>query len=506
MRLTPGDDHQHRLVFADGSSAYADLVVGCDGAWSRVRPLLSPIEPLYCGVTFIETRLRDVDTNQPQLAALVGQGNLIVVGSNQALMAQRNGDGSVRVYVALRVPADWAEMCGIDFGRVGQARARLLALFEGWAPHVLALLRFSDNVFLPRPLFTLPADQSWRTVPGLTLLGDAAHVMPPFTGKGANMAMLDAVELADCLAVPATSTLTEALERYERAMLLRMGEAIGDTLASQDLLISPEGAEPAVAAIRASLASVAVIAGTLADKIALITGGSSGIGLAVAELMHAQGATVVIVGRERRKLDDAIARIGPRACAISADVAVVSDIERVMDTVARRHGRIDVLFANAGTSHCPPLRETDEHAFDTLMDLNLKGVFFTCVRAIPLLSENASVILTGSAAADMGRLGDPLYAASKAAVRSLARGFASDPGLIAKKVRVNVLSPGAVKTSLTQAAYEQPEVDAYVRAAIPMQRWGDPAEIARAVMFLASNDSSYMTGSELAVDGGMGQV
>jgi len=152
------------------------------------------------------------------------------------------------------------------------------------------------------------------------------------------------------------------------------------------------------------------------------------------------------------------------------------------------------------------LREVDESAFDTMIGLNFKGAFFTVQRALPLLAAEASVILTGSAAADLGRWGDPLYAASKAAVRSLARTFANDEAMALRQVRFNVLSPGAVKTPLTQLAYEQPDVDAYVCAAVPLKRWGAAEEIARAALFLACSDSSYMTGSVLAIDGGMAQV
>lgn len=191
---------------------------------------------------------------------------------------------------------------------------------------------------------------------------------------------------------------------------------------------------------------------------------------------------------------------------MAADISKLEDIDRVMSVVAARYGRIDVLLVNAGTSHSPPLREVDESAFDTLIGLNFKGAFFTVQRALPLLAAEASVILTGSAAADLGRWGDPLYAASKAAVRSLARTFANDEVMALQHVRFNVLSPGAVKTPLTQLAYEQPDVDAYVCAAVPLKRWGAAEEIARAALFLACSDSSYMTGSVLAIDGGMAQV
>lgn len=244
----------------------------------------------------------------------------------------------------------------------------------------------------------------------------------------------------------------------------------------------------------------------LSGKVALITGGSSGIGLASAQLMHEHGAQVVIVGRDAKKLSEAVKLIGLQASAVAADISKLEDIDRVMSVISARYGRIDVLLVNAGTSHSPPLREVDESAFDTMIGLNFKGAFFTVQRALPLLAAEASVILTGSAAADLGRWGDPLYAASKAAVRSLARTFANDEAMALRQVRFNVLSPGAVKTPLTQLAYEQPDVDAYVCAAVPLKRWGAAEEIARAALFLACSDSSYMTGSVLAIDGGMAQV
>ena len=244
----------------------------------------------------------------------------------------------------------------------------------------------------------------------------------------------------------------------------------------------------------------------LGNKVALITGGSSGIGLASAQLMHEHGASIVIVGRNQQKLDAAVSVIGERAVGVVADVSRVAEIDRIVATVKASHGRIDILLANAGMSHSPPLNEVDEAAFDTMIGINLKGVFFTCARGLPLLSTDASIIVTGSAAASMGRLGDPLYAATKAAVRSLARTLANLDEVKSKGIRVNILAPGADKTPLTKSAYELPEVDADVRDAIPLQRWGEPSEIARGALFLACNDSSYVTGSVLAVDGGMAQI
>lgn len=247
-------------------------------------------------------------------------------------------------------------------------------------------------------------------------------------------------------------------------------------------------------------------AGRFEGKIALITGGSSGIGLATAQVLHRGGARVVIAGRDPLRLAAAAHAIGPATRTLTADMAMPDDIERVFEQIADGYGHLDILMANAGTSHTPALDAVDEAAFDAMCDVNFKGVFFTLVHALPVLADAASVILTGSAAADMGRLADPLYAATKAAVRSLARTFAAHDSFVSRAIRINVLSPGPVRTPLTEEAWRDPAVDDYVRSMVPLGRWADPDEIALAAAFLASPDSSYMTGSVLAVDGGLAQV
>ena len=228
----------YRLDFASSESVKADLVIGCDGAWSKVRSLRSSLTPLYSGVTFVETQLTSVDTRHPSIAKLVGSGNVLALGDNKALMAQRNGEGHVRVYVALRVPEAWTRTSGINFQQPACARADLLEHFTDWAPSVVELLRASDDFFVPRPLYTFPPEQTWQVEPGVTLVGDAAHVMPPFTGRGANMAMLDAVQLSNCLTSGEHGTVGEAFAAYERQMLERMSSVIRETLASQNLLIA----------------------------------------------------------------------------------------------------------------------------------------------------------------------------------------------------------------------------------------------------------------------------
>lgn len=246
----------------------------------------------------------------------------------------------------------------------------------------------------------------------------------------------------------------------------------------------------------------------LKEKLALITGGSSGIGLATARLFLSEGASVAIVGRNQAALEKARKDLGHGVLSFQADVSKPEDIKRVMAQLAEKWGRLNLLFANAGISECPPLQETSEAFFDELMGINVKGVFFTFKEALPLFSEAASAIFTSSVAHSKGRPGDPLYSASKAAVRSLARTLAADEQVLAKKIRVNVVSPGAILTPLTRQ--ETPEmkaaVDEYIESSVPMKRWGSPQEVAKAVLFLASEDSSYLTGGEIAVDGGLGQI
>ena len=243
----------HRLVFETGPAEMADLVIGCDGAWSRVRSLISQDRPAYVGVTFVETRLADADRRHPVASRLVGPGSLMSAGENKALMAQRNGDGDIRIYAALRVPEDWSQRAGIDFADGAAAKRALLGLFAGWASPLLDLLRCAEDQFRPWPLITLPPEQDWRACPGVTLLGDAAHVMPPFTGRGANLAMLDAVELAEALGRARPGETDGALRAYEAAMLARMAPAIRETLAAEDAMIAPDAPAPLLARMRGRL-------------------------------------------------------------------------------------------------------------------------------------------------------------------------------------------------------------------------------------------------------------
>ena len=246
----------------------------------------------------------------------------------------------------------------------------------------------------------------------------------------------------------------------------------------------------------------------LQSKVALITGGNSGIGLATARLLKANGASVIIIGRNIESLEKVKNELGGDTIAIQADVSKIFDIENVIGQVKQKFGRIDILFANAGISDCPPIKETTETFFDQIIGINIKGVFFMFTKALDILSNDASVIFTSSAAHDMGRPGDPLYSATKAAVRSMARTFAAEDEVIEKGIRVNVVSPGTIQTPLTAQETEEMTnaINEYITSSVPMKRWGQPEEVAKAVLFLASSDSSYITGGEIAVDGGLGQI
>lgn len=210
---------QHRIVFKDGTSELTDFLVGADGTWSKVRPILSTVRPMYTGVIFVETRITNPKVTTPHISELVGEGGAFVLSDNKGLMGQRNGDGSIRVYIALRVPEDWKKE--FDFNKPSAVRVMLSELFSGWQPGVLEMLNRSDDYFVVRHIYTLPLEERWTTREGLTVIGDAAHVMTPFAGQGANLAMLDALELADCLTSNDSNNLTVALKTFEETMINR---------------------------------------------------------------------------------------------------------------------------------------------------------------------------------------------------------------------------------------------------------------------------------------------
>ena len=213
------DDGTYELLFEHGLSETFDLVVGADGAWSRVRPLLSSATPAYTGVTFIEAGLDDVDQKHPALARLVGHGGMFALANNKGLLAQRNGHAHIRVYAAMRIPEKWETTNGFDASHPQTARAWLLDQFSDWDQSLLALIHECNDHFVVRPLYMLPIGHRWDFHAGVTLLGDAAHLMSPFSGEGVNLAMLDAADLAR--AISEYSNLEDAVRTYEETMFAR---------------------------------------------------------------------------------------------------------------------------------------------------------------------------------------------------------------------------------------------------------------------------------------------
>ncbi|MFE1875424.1 FAD-dependent oxidoreductase [Streptomyces sp. NPDC059496] len=214
--VTPLPHGAARLHHHDRTGEDFDLVIGADGAWSRVRPALSDTQPAYAGVTMVEAHFDDVDHRHPGIAHLVGRGTMTAKAGRRSLVLQRNSNGHVRAYVTFRGPQDWH--AGLDLADTESVRARLLAQYQGWHERLLDILRDNEGDFINRPMFVLPVPHSWQRVPGITLLGDAAHLMPP-VGVGANLALLDGAELAR--AVIDHPTIDEALDAYESVMFPR---------------------------------------------------------------------------------------------------------------------------------------------------------------------------------------------------------------------------------------------------------------------------------------------
>jgi NAD(P)-dependent dehydrogenase (short-subunit alcohol dehydrogenase family) len=245
----------------------------------------------------------------------------------------------------------------------------------------------------------------------------------------------------------------------------------------------------------------------LEGKVALITGGTTGIGLASAQEFAAQGAKVFITGRRQAELDAAVASIGDNAAGIRGDVAKLDDLDRVYAEIAAKAGHLDIVFANAGGGDMQPLGAITEEHFDRIFSINVKGLLFTVQKALPLLKDGGSVILTSSTTSIQGTENFSVYSASKAAVRNFARSWLLD--LKARRIRVNAISPGPVRTpglgGLVPAEH-QDGLFAHLSTLVPMGRLGEPGEIAKAAAFLASDDSSFVNGIELFVDGGAAQI
>jgi len=242
----------------------------------------------------------------------------------------------------------------------------------------------------------------------------------------------------------------------------------------------------------------------LKNKVAVITGGNSGIGLGIAEALKKEGSKGAIVGRNQETLDSSLALLGDNFIAINADVTKAEDLAKVFKTTAEKFGKIDVLVANAGAGNLGTVETTSEEDYDKLMNLNLKAVYFTVQNALPYLNDGSSVILIGSNAAHRAYASFTLYGAAKSAVIYLAKGFSTD--LLNRKIRVNVITPGTTDTPAFEKFIPAEQIDAVKEQfaqAVPAGRIGQPSDIGNAAVFLASDDSSFMLGTELLVDGGM---
>jgi NAD(P)-dependent dehydrogenase (short-subunit alcohol dehydrogenase family) len=246
----------------------------------------------------------------------------------------------------------------------------------------------------------------------------------------------------------------------------------------------------------------------LEGKVAVVTGGNSGIGLATAKRLQQEGARVAITGRSKKTLDEAVKAIGNGVLAIQGDVARIADLDKLYAEVSEKLGKIDVLFVNAGVAKFAPLADTSESTYDEQFNINIKGAYFTIQKAIPLLNDGAAIILNTSVADSQGVVGASAYSATKAALRSLARTAAAE--LVERGIRVNTVAPGPIATPIFERTGLPKEViDGFAKeivGKVPMKRFGQPEEIAATVAFLASQDASYITGVEINVDGGLGQI
>lgn len=246
----------------------------------------------------------------------------------------------------------------------------------------------------------------------------------------------------------------------------------------------------------------------LSGKVAVITGGNSGLGLATAKRFVAEGASVFITGRRQDELDKAVAEIGGDVTAVQADSSNLADLDRLYEIIRREKGRLDIVFANAGILEKGTIGEIVEDSVDRLLDINVKGLVFTVQKALPLLVDGGAILLTSSMVAGKGLPGNSIYAATKASIRSLARGWMVD--LKDRRVRVNAISPGAIETPGLKGAAASSDAAQdmldHFASLIPAGRVGKPDEVAKVAVFLASDNASYINGADIAVDGGWAQV
>jgi NAD(P)-dependent dehydrogenase (short-subunit alcohol dehydrogenase family) len=282
-----------------------------------------------------------------------------------------------------------------------------------------------------------------------------------------------------------------------------LGVERGRSFPCGGLKLGLDGSVCAGTAVLPLYSTEGVMTRKLEGKVAVVTGGSAGIGLATAKCFAEEGANVFVTGRRQPELDAAVKEIGPNAVAVRADAASLADIARLFETVKAAKGRIDVLFANAGIYEFTPFGAITEDAYDRMFDINVKGVLFTVQQAVPLMNNGGSIILTGSVAGSRGFEADTVYGATKAAIRSFARTWTTD--LKPRNIRVNVVSPGPIQTPGFDV-FANDDVKNYMRSIVPLGRIGTAEEIAKAALFLASDDSSYVAGVELFVDGGSAAI